>query len=195
MPAKSKSENTVLRVWLLLHRVRDTLTLCEDSVFGKYGLTMEQFGVLATVKGSGGSLRPSDLALLLERSPNSVSMLVDRMVKAGLVKRTRDRKDRRVVNVALISKGENALRPAAPAGWELAQKILSPLSDKELRVLADLLEAVKCECLAHLNPETDMAKIVKNSVTRRPDLYKEWNKTFPSSAQAKRRVARRKKAS
>jgi DNA-binding MarR family transcriptional regulator len=132
---------------------------------------MEQFGLLATVKGSGGSLRPSDLALLLERSPNSVSMLVDRMVKAGLVKRTRDRIDRRVVNVALTGKGENALKPAVPAGWDLVRKILSPLSDKDMRVLADLLEVVKCECLAHLNPEADVAEIRKKSVTNRRDLY------------------------
>jgi hypothetical protein len=87
------------------------------------------------------------------------------------VKRTRDRKDRRVVNVALTGKGENALKPAVPAGWELVRKILSPLSDKDMRVLADLLEVVKCECLAHLNPETDIAEIRKKSVTNRRDLY------------------------
>ena len=86
MAMNSESENTVLKVWLLMHRVRDALALCEDSLLAEYGLTMEQFGLLATVKSSGGSLRPVDLALLLERSPNSVSMLVDRMVKAGLVR-------------------------------------------------------------------------------------------------------------
>jgi DNA-binding MarR family transcriptional regulator len=171
MPRKFESENTVLRLWLLLHRVRDTLVLCEDSVFGEYGLTMEQFGVLATVKGSGGSLRPVDLALLLERSPNSISMLVDRMVKAGLVKRTRDRKDRRAVNVSLTSKGDNALKPATPAGWEFIQKILSVLSGKEKHALASLLETVKCECLGYLNPDEDMAEIRKKSVTNQPDLY------------------------
>src|SRR4030042_5455450 len=109
---------------------------------------MEQFGLLATLKGSGGSLRPVDLALLLERSPNSVSMLVDRMVKAGLVRRTRDRKDRRTVNVFLTSKGENALGPAMPAGWEFIQKLLSRLSYEDKHTLADLLETMKCEFLA-----------------------------------------------
>jgi DNA-binding MarR family transcriptional regulator len=161
MPVKFESENTVLRLWVLLHRVRDALVLCEDSIFGKYGLTMEQFGVLATVKASGGSLRPTDLALLLERSPNSVSMLIDRMVKASLVKRTRDRKDRREVRVSLTSKGENALKPATPVGWEFIQKIMSALSDKEKHDLASLLETVKCELLGYLNPEVDMAEIRK----------------------------------
>ena len=84
MAMNSKSGNRVLTLWLLLHRTADVLARCEDSVFGEYGLTTEQFTVLAAVKGSGSPLRPVDLASLMERSPNSVSMLVDRMVKAGL---------------------------------------------------------------------------------------------------------------
>ena len=39
-------------------------------------------------------------------------MIVDRMVKAGLVRRARDKGDRRAVHVAITSKGENALKPA-----------------------------------------------------------------------------------
>jgi len=171
MAKKFESENTVLRLWILLHRTADALGRCEDSVLGQCGLTMEQFGVLSTVKGSGGSLRPVDLASLLERSPNSVSMLVDRMVKAGLVRRTRDRKDRRAVKVTLTSKGENALEPAAPAGWELVQKILSPVSEEDKQALVSLLETVKCECFGYLNPEMDMAEIRKKSITNQPDLY------------------------
>src|SRR5512136_509024 len=112
MVAKFESENTVLRLWLLLHRVRDEFFLCEDLVFEDYGLTTEQFTLLAAVKASGGSLRPSDLASYMERSPNSVSMLVDRMVKAGLVRRTRDRKDRRAVFVSITDKGDEAVGPA-----------------------------------------------------------------------------------
>jgi DNA-binding MarR family transcriptional regulator len=116
MTLDSESKNTVLRLWLLLHRVRDMLFLCEDSLFAKYGLTTEQLGLLGAVKTLGGSPRPTDLAQRLERSPNSISMLVDRMVKAGLVRRTRDRKDRRTVFVSATSKGEKAVGLALPAG-------------------------------------------------------------------------------
>jgi DNA-binding MarR family transcriptional regulator len=198
MAINSESGNTVLRLWLLLHRVRDVISLCEDSIFRKYGLTTEQFSVLAAVKtrgGSVGSVRVVDLVDALERSPNSVSMLVDRMVTAGLVRRTRDRKDRRVVRVSLTSKGENAIKPATPAGWEFIQKILSPLSYKDKHALASMLEIVKCEALGYLNPEVDMAEIIKNSATNQPDLYERMVKyTFPSTPQAKRQGGKRKKA-
>jgi MarR family 2-MHQ and catechol resistance regulon transcriptional repressor len=175
MAINSESENTVLRLWLLLRRVGDALDLCQDSVFSKYGLTTEQFGVLTSIK-SRGPLRPTDLALILERSPNSISMLVDRMVKAGLVRRTRDIKDRRVVTVSLTNKGKNAVEPAIPEGWEFIHKILSPLSDDDQSAFASMLETVKCALVSYLNPEMDMAEIIKNSFTNQPDLYKQMAK-------------------
>jgi DNA-binding MarR family transcriptional regulator len=194
MALNSESRNTVLRLWLLLHRVRDALVLCEDSIFKEFGLTTEQFAVLAAVKSRGGSLRPTDLARISERSPNSVSMLIDRMVKAGLVRRIRDRRDRRMVRVSLTIKGEKALKPATPVGWEFIQKILSPLSDEDKRTLASLLEIVKCELTGYLNPEVDMAEIIKSSFTNDPDLYKRMVKNIlPSTPEAKRRGSDKKK--
>jgi len=196
MAINSESGNTVLRLWLLLHRVRDVISLCEDSIFRKYGLTTEQFSVLAAVKtrgGSVGSVRVVDLVDALERSPNSVSMLVDRMVTAGLVRRIRDRKDRRVVRVSLTSKGEDAIKPATPAGWEFIQKILSPLSYKDKHALASMLEIVKCEALGYLNPEVDMAEIIKNSATNQPGLYERMIKNvFPSDSEAKSQGGKRR---
>jgi len=186
MSLNSNSGNTVLRLWLLLHRVRDGIVLCEDSIFGKYGLTTEQFSALAAVKSRGGSLKPSEIAAILARRPNSVSMLIDRMVKAGLVKRTRDRKDRRVVKVSLTSKGEKTLTPATPEGWEFIQKILSPLSDKDKQALNSMLEVLKCEIDGYLNPEADMTEIIKKSYTKQPGLYERMVKNiFPSGYEAK----------
>ena len=185
MTVNSESENTVMRIWLLLRRVGDTLALCQDSLFSKYGLTTEQFGVLASVK-SRGPLRPSDLSHILERTPNSISMLIDRMVKAGLVRRTRDRKDRRTVTVSLTSKGAAAVELAIPAGWEFIHQMLLSLSLNDQRSFAGMLETVKCELTGYLNPDADKAEIIKNSFTNRPDLYKRMLKNvLPPGYKAK----------
>jgi DNA-binding MarR family transcriptional regulator len=171
MALSNEDGNTIMRLWLLLHRANDVLSLCEDSIYREYGLTAEQWRVLARLKYYGRPLNPTELALAMERSSNSVSMLVDRMVKAGLVKRTRDRKDRRVVWVSMTSKGENAVEPAIPEGWKLIQKVLSPLSSADRRALADMLETVKCEAFACLHPETDRSEIARRSSTNAPDIY------------------------
>jgi DNA-binding MarR family transcriptional regulator len=177
MAAKFEHENTVLRLWLLLPRVGDALNHCHDLVFSKYGITNEQWRVLACVE-SRGPLRPIDIASLLERAPNSMSMLVDRMVKAGLVRRTRDRKDRRAVFVSLTNKGKEAVEPAVPAGWEFINKVVSSLSLDEQRALADMLETLKCELHGYLNPETGRAETISNSLTKDPSLYKRMLKNL-----------------
>ncbi len=185
MTVNSESESTVLRLWLLLPRVGDALALCQDLVFSKYGITTEQWRVLACIK-SRGPLRPTDIALMLERSPNSISMLVDRMVKAGLVKRIRDRKDRRMVFVSMTDKGGKAVKPAVIAGWEFMHKLLSPLAYSDQLALNSMLETIKCELVSYLNPEMDMAEIGRNSFTRDPDLYKRMVKNvLPPGYEAK----------
>jgi MarR family transcriptional regulator for hemolysin len=188
MTRKFQPENTVLRLWLLLHRVRDVIVRCEDSIYQEYGITYEQFTVLGQVKGRDSSARMIDLAQALECAPNSISNIVDRMVKAGLVKRRRGKIDRREVCVSLTGKGEEAIKLAAPAGWEFIQKLLSPISDKDKDSLASLLETLKCDSLGYLNPKVDMAEIIKNSPTNRSSLYELMvRNVFPSGSEAKRK--------
>jgi DNA-binding MarR family transcriptional regulator len=182
MVLSTQAGNTIMRLWLLLHRANDALCLCEDSMLHEYGLTLEQWRLLAHLQYYGHPLGPSELATSLERSSNSVSMLVDRMVKAGLVKRTRDRKDRRVVHVWLTSKGENAVGPATPEIWKLIQDIFSPLSSEDKQVLADLLETVKCEARACLYPERDKDEIIRTSGTKDPKIYERNLKNLYRSA-------------
>jgi hypothetical protein len=114
------------------------------------------------------------------------------MVKAGLVRRTRDRKDRRVVTVSLTEKGKTAIDPAFPTGWEFIHEIVSTLSDDEQRDLANMLERVKCQLVGYLDPERDMAEITRNSYTNRPDIYKGMAKTLlPLGYEAKRTAGKR----
>jgi DNA-binding MarR family transcriptional regulator len=177
MSVKAEQENTVVRLLLLLSRAGDALDLCLDLVVSKYGISNEQARLLSCIK-SRGPMRLVDIASLLERAPNSMSMLVDRAVKAGLVRRTRDRKDRRGVFVTLTNRGNEAVEPAIPAIWEFMNRFLSVVSYDEQRALADTLETLKCELTSYLNPEMDKAEIVKKSLTKDPDLYRRMLKTF-----------------
>jgi len=108
------------------------------------------------------------------------------MVKAGLVRRTRDRTDRRVVTVSFTEKGKTAVEPAIPAGWEFIHEILSPVSYDDQCALANTLETVKCELAGYLNPEMDKAEILKSSLSNQPDLYKRMVKNvLPPGYKAK----------
>ena len=138
------SENLVF----VIHRTHDMLKSCEDKVFGEQGLTTEQYSVLTAIKHLDNPARITDIAHRLTRSMNSVSMLVDRMVKAGLVKRTRDRKDHRTVFVTSTSKGEALFEPATLASQEFNQKILSQVSHEDTQTLIRLFETLQNEAEA-----------------------------------------------
>jgi len=151
------SENLVF----MIHRTHDMLKSCEDKVFGEQGLTTEQYAVLTAIKYLDGPVRITDVAHWLTRSTNSVSMIVDRMVKAGLLTRERDRKDRREVRLIITSKAETLLKPANLAGQEFIQKIQSQLSYEDRQALLGLLLTVQYEASEYLNPR-GMVVILKN---------------------------------
>jgi len=83
------------------------------------------------------------------------------MVKAGLVKRTRDRVDRREVKVTPTTKGNAAVKQADVAVLEFVRKVFQPLSNEEENALCSLLGTVKYEILKYSNPELDMKEAKK----------------------------------
>ena len=194
MVTNLERDSLILRSWSLLHRVRDVFMRCEDERFNPYGITSEQYGVLVTVKYMGGSGRPVDIARWMGRAPNSISMLIDRMVKAGLVKRTRDRKDRRAVNVTMTNKAEDALGPATRDGLEFIHNVMSPLLDEELNTLVQLLEIVRHRAVQCMDQDVTVDELRGHDITSQRDLMKRLKEYVRSSApQAKRQSGKKGK--
>jgi len=184
----------ILKLWYMSHRTRALLKMCEDQIYGEYNLTMEQYSVLAAIKHIGGPARPTDIAQWLGRSTNTISMIVDRMVKAGLVRRVRDRRDRRVVNVSITSKAENALKPAIRAGWEFIQKITSPLAYEDKHTFVRLHEALRYEILKYLNPGMNVEELARNEDEQHANLMERLIQyALPSTPEAKRQGGKKGK--
>jgi DNA-binding MarR family transcriptional regulator len=134
-----KTENLIFTI----HRTHDMLRHCEDKIFAKYGLTTEKYEVLMAINCLDAPVRPTDVALRLARSTNSVSMIVDRMVKAGLLNRVRDEGDRREVHLSITSKAITLLEPAAMASEEFILKALSQLSYGAKQDLTTILAIIQ----------------------------------------------------
>jgi len=159
MPEELKDEGRSLIAFMLLHRTRDLLFRCQDRAVAEFGLTAEQYSVLLAIKYLDDPVRATDIGRWMERKVNSVSMIVDRMVKAGLVERIRDLPDRREVRVVFTSKGKRAFELATPEVWQLIDEIFSPLPHEEKRTLIRLLDRLRDRALKHLNPGTDVRAI------------------------------------
>lgn len=182
-------EDLTVTLWRMAYQTYTRFKNGMDQVLAEQGLTMEQYLVLVTIKYNDAPVRITDVARWLERSTNSVTMIVDRMVKAGLLRRVRDRKDRRAVNVSLTSKAEKALEPANPAAWEFMQQGMSPLSSNDKNAFASLLKVINRQLLAYLNPGADVEGMVKNDSRHQEYLMKQWRKQpWLAAPKAKSRV-------
>jgi len=156
--------NVALRTWVLEQRTRDLLSKCEDKVLGEYNVTTEQYLTLIAIEYLDDPVRPTDIARWMLRKGNSASMIIDRMVKAGLVRRVRDRHDRRVVRVVITSKGRATFEQATPAFWGLIEEILSSLSYEDKHTLISLLERLRDTAFEYLNPERDIREISRYEI-------------------------------
>ena len=172
MTEELKSEELSLKAFMLLHRTRDLMFRCQDRAVAEFGITTEQYSVLIAMKYLDAPVRVTDIARWMERKVNSVSMLVDRMFKVGLVDRKRDLTDRREMRLVITSKGEQALELATPGVWRIIQEISSPLSDEDRRTLIRLLESLRDKTLEHLNPGTNGGAIVTYETNEVSNLLK-----------------------
>ena len=168
-----EGESVALRLWRQLYQTYTLLKQQEDQVFEEHGLTTEQYAVLVSISYIGEPARVTDIARWLERSTNSISMIVDRMVKAGLVRRTRDKRDRRVVFVSRTSEAESRFGPATVASFEIVRKILSPMPHQDRLTLLNLLGELKYETLKYLKPGVDIKEIKREELKQGANIG-EW---------------------
>jgi DNA-binding MarR family transcriptional regulator len=95
------------------------------------GLTHVQHQLLVAIKGHRGDLPPSvgDLAGYLLLRPHSTVELVDRAAVAGLVERTPDGDDGRVVRVRLTREGDRVLQKLTRAHLDRLHELAIVLDD------------------------------------------------------------------
>jgi DNA-binding MarR family transcriptional regulator len=72
-------------VWGLLQHSTSLISRARELELAQYGITMEQMSVLHVLLVSGGSATIDEVATIIVRQHNSVSTIVNRMSKAGLI--------------------------------------------------------------------------------------------------------------
>ena len=152
MSVKSLFKQAEHRLWVLCHQTHNLVTKCEEKALTAAGLTPQQFGVMMAIKNIKPPVTPTEVAKWLDRSTNSVSMIVDRMARDGLVRRRRDIRDRRSLRLVITKKGEESFKQAVDPGWELIKHVLSTLTKEEMQILNELLEKMREKAYQYLDP-------------------------------------------
>jgi DNA-binding MarR family transcriptional regulator len=91
----------------------------------------------------GGQSTATALAEQLTRNPNTLSTILDRMERGGLVKKERDTVDRRLVRVTMTPEGKKKLAECVQVGWKVIEKLTARFSDDELKDAVRLITKLK----------------------------------------------------
>jgi len=120
------------------------------------GLTGPQLTVIKLLD-SFGDLSLSNLSERIRAQNSTVTGIIDRMEREGLVRRERSASDRRVVYIRLSEKGHKLAQKIEVEPMQLFTKALVELSAADLkdfvRILGKLQKRVRVELAAHRTTE------------------------------------------
>ncbi|MCC8189656.1 MAG: MarR family winged helix-turn-helix transcriptional regulator [Planctomycetes bacterium] len=104
------------------------------------------------LENDGSSLR--EVAEVLRIRPPSVTELVDKLERAGLIERRQSATDQRVVHIHLTDEGKREAEHAHSSGREGMDQLFIGLSEEEVSQLSSLLDRVlkNCDHLAGEKP-------------------------------------------
>jgi MarR family transcriptional regulator, organic hydroperoxide resistance regulator len=131
-------------VFLNLMRTADALSRGAEEILKLAGLSDTQYNVLRILRGAGAhGLCCREVAdRMITRDPD-ITRLVDRLEQRGLLTRSRDSKDRRVITVRISEAGLKVLKDLDRPMDQYNRNVLSHMNEGDLRRLAELLEVAR----------------------------------------------------
>jgi MarR family transcriptional regulator, organic hydroperoxide resistance regulator len=115
----------------LINRVGFALVASFTQALAPHGLSIDMWRVLAALSNNGGQ-RQVDLSAMTSIDASTMSRLVTRLVRTGLVARSRSETSSREVVVALSPKGNALVERLIPIARKLEQTASKGLPAKEL---------------------------------------------------------------
>ena len=131
----------------------DTFLRESQRLFRPHGLTAAQYNVLSVLASSAEGLSQRELGDILVVDRSNVTGLLDRLEKAGLVKRTDHPSDRRVYRVSLTGAGRKLWTKVQPLYLKVADQVTAGLTEKQARDTLAVLKSLQAGAVSWRLPE------------------------------------------
>jgi DNA-binding MarR family transcriptional regulator len=146
--------NPDYELWMLFHYTCDAIIRARENELRQIGISRMQAAVLFIVKSIDGPATPAEISRRLFREPHTVSGLLNRMEKDGLVKKTKDLERKNLIRVTITEKGEQAYQQSREL--KVIANIMSCLSRKKKENLREYLETLRNRTLEELTVRLEM---------------------------------------
>ena len=130
-----------LRVLQALRQIIRAVDLHSRQLLGEHQITGPQLITLLTVEESE-PVTASAIAGHIHLSPSTVIGILDRLETKGLIRRDRDPKDRRMVQVSLTEQGRVVAGNAPSPLQDTLAEAMEKLPETELLIIAESLERI-----------------------------------------------------
>ncbi|MET9380413.1 MarR family transcriptional regulator [Streptomyces sp. NPDC002928] len=134
-------DTAAMEVFGRIFRLSRTMGDRLERAYTRFGISRGEFDVLATLRRSGEpyTLSPRQLSATLMLTTGGMTGRLDKLERAGLLRRSPDPHDRRGLQVTLTEKGLELIDEAVGAGLAVQTEALSILDGEQAGQLADLL--------------------------------------------------------
>ena len=129
---------------LALMRTADQVGQRNAEILKPFGLSPTQYNALRILRGGGEKGLPcSEIAVRMINHDPDITRLLDRLAKRGLVERSREEKDRRVVTARITKDGLELLSSMDRTVRDAPKQLLTGIGEKRLQTLLRLLRTVR----------------------------------------------------
>ncbi|BDG31148.1 MarR family winged helix-turn-helix transcriptional regulator [Parageobacillus thermoglucosidasius] len=138
------NEKTVVELEKLFRYIAEILKQRGREILTQYPITPPQFVALQWLLEEG-DLTIGELSNKMYLACSTITDLVDRMEKNGLVARVKDQHDRRVVRIHLLEEGERIIEEVIKKRQYDLARVLRSFSDEEIVFLEKCLRKLHQE--------------------------------------------------
>jgi len=138
-------------LWVLLHQTRDAIFRVRDKELAKYGISPAEAAALFVIQATGENVTPAEISRWMLREPHTVTGLLNRMEKKGLVSRSKDSERKNLVRIRLTENGKQAYNQSTERGS--IDHAISALSGQEQQQLGSYLQKLRDRALEELKLE------------------------------------------
>lgn len=136
-------------LWMLLSDARYAVFRAREKELYRYRLSPEHARVLFTVQALQNRATPAEISRSLLLKPHSVSSMLTRMEKLGLIEKKPHSERKNMVLIVLTQKGMNAYRYSTVRGP--IHRILNNIQEKDRKQLKKTLEIILKEARKELS--------------------------------------------
>lgn len=129
------------KLWVMLEQAQSAVFAAREKELAQYGISPMKAAVLFIVKSIGSKATPAEIARWILRKSHTVSGLLDRMEKDGLITKAKNLPKKNLVRVTITPKGNKALLQATKR--EYVRRIFAAIPEKDRHQLYDQLEKLR----------------------------------------------------